>query len=242
MPKLMRSLEGAYHDSIREGAPVSDDCHLPQDTSVAEPFKRADTSTVMRCSVGLVVLLALCLVGCSETTGTGGIGAVGGDGGSGGPGGDGGAGGDGGRGGDGGGGNGGHGGGPGVDRVVSFSGYQWRVKTAEDFKAGPGPNYFSDGDQDVWVDASGLHLTTVQRAAKWFCTEVVLRESLGYGTYEFRLSSRLDDMDYRAVFGGFVYESDTREIDIELSRILADPDGGQGDEVVIESFSFSAMD
>ncbi|MGB5373439.1 MAG: hypothetical protein WBN15_06620, partial [Polyangiales bacterium] len=41
-------------------------------------------------------------------------------------------------------------------------------------------------------DASGLHLTTVQRAEKWYCTEVVLQQSLGYGTYEFRLGSRVD--------------------------------------------------
>ena len=114
-----------------------------------------------------------------------------------------------------------------ADRVVSFSGYQWRVKSAEDFTAGPGPNYFSDDDEDVWVDASGLHLTTVQRAEKWYCTEVVLQQSLGYGTYEFRLGSRVDNLDYRAVLGAFVYESEDREIDIEFSRILADPHNAQ---------------
>ena len=114
-----------------------------------------------------------------------------------------------------------------ADRVVSFSGHQWRVKSAEDFTAGPGPNYFSDDDEDVWVDASGLHLTTVQRAENWYCTEVVLQQSLGYGTYEFRLGSRVDNLDYRAVLGAFVYESENREIDIEFSRILADPDNAQ---------------
>ena len=114
-----------------------------------------------------------------------------------------------------------------ADRVVSFSGYQWRVKSAEDFTAGPGPNYFSDDDEDVWVDASGLHLTTVQRAEKWYCTEVVLQQSLGYGTYEFRLGSRVDNLDYRAILGAFVYESENREIDIEFSRILADPNNAQ---------------
>lgn len=76
-------------------------------------------------------------------------------------------------------------------------------------------------------DASGLHLTTVQRAEKWYCTEVVLQQSLGYGTYEFRLGSRVDNLDYRAVLGAFVYESEDREIDIEFSRILADPRNAQ---------------
>ncbi|MGB5524379.1 MAG: hypothetical protein WBM96_17560, partial [Polyangiales bacterium] len=76
-------------------------------------------------------------------------------------------------------------------------------------------------------DASGLHLTTVQRAEKWYCTEVVLQQSLGYGTYEFRLGSRVDNLDYRAVLGAFVYESEDRQIDIEFSRILADPNNAQ---------------
>jgi len=114
-----------------------------------------------------------------------------------------------------------------IDRVVTFGGYQWRVKSAEDLRAGPGPNFFSDSDEDVWVDANGLHLTTVERAGKWYCTEVVLQQSLGYGAYEFRLGSRVDNMDHRAVFGAFVYESESREIDIEFSRILADPQNAQ---------------
>ncbi len=174
---------------------------------------------VVRYVLSSTLACALALAGCSETKGAAGGGGVGGNGGVGGTGGVGGVGGTGAVGGD--------PTPPTTDRVLSFSGYQWRVKSAEDSKVGPGPNYFSDDEEDAWVDASGLHLTTVERDANWYCTEVVLEQSLGYGTYEFRLGSPVDDMDYNAVFGAFVYESDTREIDIELSRILADPQNAQ---------------
>ena len=114
-----------------------------------------------------------------------------------------------------------------TDRFLSFGGYEFRVKVAEDYRAGPGPNYFSGAEEDIWVDAEGLHLNIVQREDKWYCTEVVLHESLGYGTYQFKVASRIDNLDYNAVFAGFIYEDRDREVDIEFSQALADPDGAQ---------------
>lgn len=116
---------------------------------------------------------------------------------------------------------------PSADRIINFGGYKWKVKTAEAYRAGPGPNYFSGSESDVWLDSDGLHLTTVHRGGKWYCTEVFADHSFGYGIYTFQLGSRVDSLDYRAVFAGFVYESASREIDIEFSRALADPDNAQ---------------
>ncbi|MDI6821214.1 MAG: hypothetical protein QMD65_03530 [Patescibacteria group bacterium] len=111
------------------------------------------------------------------------------------------------------------------DRVINFSGFNWKVKDA-DF-AGPGPNYFSDSASNVWVDNEGLHLKINYRDGHWYCAEVFAERSLGYGTYTVQLGSRVDSLDYRAVAASFIYETDIREIDIEWSRVLAYPDNMQ---------------
>src|SRR6266852_3653418 len=71
----------------------------------------------------------------------------------------------------------------GYGKTVYFSGYSWNVKIGSP-PVGPGPNYFSDNANNVWVDTSNrLHL----RIGKWVCAEVVLQSSPGYGTYRFYL-------------------------------------------------------
>ncbi|MFH1373438.1 MAG: hypothetical protein ABII79_06570 [bacterium] len=114
---------------------------------------------------------------------------------------------------------------PSGDRILNFSGYSWRVKHSD--YAGPGPNAFSDSIANVWLDGQGLHLKTNYHHDTWQCAEVVLDHSLGYGTYVFQVDSRIDSLDYNAVFAGFVYESQSREIDIEFSRVLANPHNAQ---------------
>lgn len=79
----------------------------------------------------------------------------------------------------------------------------------------------------MWTDEDGLHLKIDHRDGKWFCAEVLLGESLGYGQYTFRLASRIDSMDFRTVAAGFIYESEYREVDVEFSRVLADPANAQ---------------
>src|SRR5574341_1745935 len=44
-------------------------------------------------------------------------------------------------------------------RQISFSGYMWNVKKSNG-RVGPGPNYFSDSTQNVWVDLSGDRKST----------------------------------------------------------------------------------
>ncbi len=110
-----------------------------------------------------------------------------------------------------------------VFRTIDFSGYTWKVKSSE-IRTGPGPNYFSDREEDVWVDENGhLHLRVVSRNGKWYSTEVFIVEALGYGTYTFSLASRIDQLDKNIVLGLFTWdeiasEHNYREIDIEFSR------------------------
>ena len=57
-------------------------------------------------------------------------------------------------------------------RWISFSGYDWWVKTSFGL-VGPGPNYFSDSTNNVWLDAQGrLHLRITNRSNQWQCAEV----------------------------------------------------------------------
>jgi YVTN family beta-propeller protein len=110
-----------------------------------------------------------------------------------------------------------------VFKKIEFSGYTWKVKASET-PAGPGPNYFSDRGEDVWVDEDGrLHLRIVQRDGRWYCTEVFTEAPLGYGKYVFHIASRVDQLDKNIVLGLFTWddtapEHNYREIDIEFAR------------------------
>ncbi len=110
-----------------------------------------------------------------------------------------------------------------IYREIQFSGRTWKVKASET-AAGPGPNYFSDREEDVWVDQDGrLHLKIVYRDGRWNCTEVITNDPLGYGTYTFELASRVDLLDKNVVLGLFTWDDSApqvnyREVDIEFSR------------------------
>ena len=107
-------------------------------------------------------------------------------------------------------------------RVIEFGGYPWRVKR-RDFPAGPGPNYFSDKAEQVWVDEEGLHLTIRKIFEKWYCSEVILDAAFGYGTYIVHTRGRVDIIDPSMVFGLFTWDGEAphdsfRELDIEFAR------------------------
>jgi len=124
-----------------------------------------------------------------------------------------------------------------VFRKIEFSGHTWNVKASET-RVGPGPNYFSDSQEDVWVDESGqLHLRIVYRNNRWYCTEVFTSEPLGYGVYTFTLASRVDQLDKNVVLGLFTWddtapEYNYREIDIEFSRW--GEEGGDNSQFVVQ--------
>jgi hypothetical protein len=108
------------------------------------------------------------------------------------------------------------------ERQVSFSGYNWAVKTNR-VPLGPGGNYFSDSPDNVWVDAQGrLHLKITFSNGHWNCAEVFARDSLGYGTYRWYIDVPVDNFDPNVVFGLFTWSDDPvyahRELDIEFSK------------------------
>lgn len=108
---------------------------------------------------------------------------------------------------------------PQTDRIIQFSGYDWLVRTSNDTRVGPGPNLFSDGADNVWVDAQGrLHLKVVYKGGGWYCSGVVLRKSLGYGKYVFYVASDVSKLDQHVIGGLFTYLNDNEEIDIEFGR------------------------
>lgn len=107
-------------------------------------------------------------------------------------------------------------------RRIAFSGYEWLVKSA-DVRVGPGPNWFSESTDNVWVDEQGrLHLRLTKRNGEWYCAEVMMEQTLGYGVYRFYLDSRVDNLDPSIVLGLFTWNDDAafshREIDFEFSK------------------------
>lgn len=111
-----------------------------------------------------------------------------------------------------------------TDRVISFSGFEWIVRSSGTAEQGPGPNLFSDAEENVWVDAQGrLHLKIVEKGGLWYCSGITLRHSQSYGQYIFYVASDVSQLDQHVVGGLFTYMNDEEEIDIEFSR-WSDPD------------------
>jgi hypothetical protein len=107
-------------------------------------------------------------------------------------------------------------------RQLDFSDYGWWVKTSTGL-AGPGPNYFSDSTNNVWIDTQGfLHLKITHSDNEWQCAEIVSDRSFGYGQYRFTVNSPVSVLGTNAVLGMFTWSDDAayndREIDIEQSR------------------------
>jgi len=99
---------------------------------------------------------------------------------------------------------------------INWSGYTWKVKGGV---GGPGPNNWNASSSNIWVDVQGnLHLKIIKIGDKWYCSEITLLQSLGYGEYTFEISTNVENLDKNIVFGLFTYETDSKEIDIEFSR------------------------
>lgn len=105
------------------------------------------------------------------------------------------------------------------ERRIEFSGRSWIVRSSGSLRLDPGPNYWSDSPEQVWVDAEGsLHLRAARAGDRWLCSEVAAAEPLGYGGYAFVTTAGAARIDPNAVLGMFVYQEPGQEIDIELSR------------------------
>lgn len=103
--------------------------------------------------------------------------------------------------------------------TINFSGYTWWIENTNNQLAHPGPNYWSNSPQNVWVDTNGfLHLKITYINGKYICPEVTCTKTLGYGTYTFYLASRIDRFDKNIVAGLFARIDDNHEVDIEFSK------------------------
>ena len=121
-------------------------------------------------------------------------------------------------------------------RIINFSGYEWVVRTSDESRVGPGPNLFSDSEENVWVDEDGrLHLKIVEKGGNWYCSGLTLRKNFGHNKYVFYVGSRVDQLDPNVVAGLFTYKNDEEEIDIEFSR-WSDPDNEDSQFAVQPSY------
>lgn len=104
---------------------------------------------------------------------------------------------------------------PAQARDIEFAGYTWAVR---DGTGGPGPNVWDAAN--VWVAADGLHLRIVYANGSWHCAEVVSKQALGFGDYQFQLDARPDLFDRNVVLGFFNYAGPDgiNEIDIEFAQ------------------------
>jgi hypothetical protein len=121
-------------------------------------------------------------------------------------------------------------------RTVRFSGYTWQLKSSAG-PVGPGPNFFSDSAENVWLDGLGrLHLKLTHANGRWYGGEVINTQRLGLGRYAFDLDSRVDMLDPKVVLGLFTWSDDPPfnncELDIEFSRWGDAADAANGRYVV----------
>lgn len=106
---------------------------------------------------------------------------------------------------------------------VRFANCDWMVKRVSDLIS-PGPNYFSDDPENLWLDGTGqLHLKITKRSSQWYCSEIILDRTLGYGRYALTVTGGIKGMNRNAVLGLFTWDDlvpdyNYREMDIEFSR------------------------
>ena len=105
---------------------------------------------------------------------------------------------------------------------ISFSGYDWWAKDSPGL-IGPGPNCFSDSNNNVWLDDQGrLHLRITNRSNQCQCAEVVTKPTFGYGSYRFELDSAVSGLNPSVVLGLFTWSDDPaythRVIDVDCDR------------------------
>jgi hypothetical protein len=107
---------------------------------------------------------------------------------------------------------------------ISFAGQNWRVRTNSMIE-GPGPNYFSGSNNNVWVDGTGaLHLKITNQNGVWKCAELTSNNNYSYGTYVFTVGSNVSAIDRNVVAGMFTWDDNTffsqanSEVDIEFAK------------------------
>jgi hypothetical protein len=106
-----------------------------------------------------------------------------------------------------------------VSKMLSFSGYEWRIREAPSSRGGIS-NYDAS---NAWTDSRGaLHLRISKVSDDWKCAEITLTRSFGYGTYSFvvRDTSQLEPATVFSIFTWDYAGTDQnqREMDFEVTR------------------------
>jgi hypothetical protein len=66
-------------------------------------------------------------------------------------------------------------------KPLNFSGYDWAVRTVASNRGGL-ENLYDPGN--AWTDANGaLHLRITRRSGLWYCAQLALTRTLGYGPF-----------------------------------------------------------
>ncbi|MDI1448723.1 glycoside hydrolase family 16 protein [Polyangium sp. 6x1] len=106
-------------------------------------------------------------------------------------------------------------------RALTFSGFEWDLKDSGRNRVGPGPNVFSASN--VSVDAQGrLHMLIRRINGVWTSSELIMRESIGFGTYRMVLATPIDNFHRQSVLGFFTWDDtdvpNNNEMDIEIAQ------------------------
>jgi len=99
-----------------------------------------------------------------------------------------------------------------------------------------GNRFAGQGRSVILNPDKSLTLTLSKSDGLWYCGELNLTRNLGYGTYLFKVRTRLSDLDRNLVLGLFTYsDRDTRnydEIDIEFSAWASPKNPVRGQYIV----------
>ncbi|MEO8210012.1 MAG: hypothetical protein ABI840_05595 [bacterium] len=124
-------------------------------------------------------------------------------------------------------------------RSITFANREFWVKTTP-LIAGPGPNYFLDNSENVFVENGNLHMRITNSNNYWYCSEIISKDVLGYGKYVFKIASPVGSLDENVVLGLFTWDmskvSSHREIDIEFIKTCS-PHNGINSQYAIQPFS-----
>ncbi len=111
-----------------------------------------------------------------------------------------------------------------VGNEVRFSGWTWDVK-AGPAQQGPGPNFFSERTEDIFLDGNGyLHMRIAEHEGTWFSTELVSRDTVGFGRYRWVVEGDFENIPNNTVLGLFTwntqsfFEEANSEVDIEFAK------------------------
>lgn len=121
--------------------------------------------------------------------------------------------------------------------ALRFSGYDWKIQTADAVRGGVNNLYDAD---NVWTDSNGaMHLRIVKKEKGWTCAQVILARSLGYGTYRFvvRDTSHLEPAAVLSMhtFDEWGGDQHYREMDVEIGH-WGDPGSKENAQYGVQPF------